>query len=130
MGEIRLNNAQWEFISKYIREQDMGRPRSRDKECFEAILYVLKTGCQWALLPSCYPPKSTVHRRYKLWKKQGLFRTLFRRTRTKEPQTFLTHMDATIKIAKREQQNFESGKIQDHQNNSHLQQQSNTVLVG
>jgi hypothetical protein len=48
----------------------MGRPITRDKECFEAILYVLKTGCQWELLPECYPPKSTVHDRFLLWKKQ------------------------------------------------------------
>jgi transposase len=46
MGVVKLNLKQWEFIKEFIPEQHMGRPRSRDKECFEAILYVLKTGCQ------------------------------------------------------------------------------------
>ena len=46
MGVIRLIQEQWEFIEYYLPEQQMGRPRSRDKECFEAVLYKLKTGCQ------------------------------------------------------------------------------------
>ena len=47
MGVIRLSEEEWAFIKPYLPEPPMGRPRSRDKECFEAILYVLKTGCQW-----------------------------------------------------------------------------------
>jgi transposase len=45
MAVIRLTEAQWEFIQQFLPEQHMGRPRSRDKECFEEVLYVLKTGC-------------------------------------------------------------------------------------
>ena len=37
MAVIRLNEEQWEFIQRFIPEQHMGRPRSRDKECFEAM---------------------------------------------------------------------------------------------
>lgn len=101
MGVIRLNDAQWEFVSFYLPEQHMGRPRSRDKECFEAILYVLKTGCQWELLPCEYPPKSTVHRRFKVWQKAKVFQRIFRKTRCNNPAQTVVHIDATIKQAKR-----------------------------
>ena len=69
MGLIQLTEEQWTFVKAFLPIQHMGRPRSNDKECFEAILYKLITGCQWCYLPDGYPPKSTVHDRYLLWKK-------------------------------------------------------------
>jgi len=121
MAVIRLNNEQWTFIQEFLPEQHMERPRSRDKECFEAILYVLKTGCQWELLPGEYPPKSTVHRRYLIWKKARVFYRLFRKTRCKEPGQAVFHMDATIRLAKRGRQNLESREVQGQQNNGPVQ---------
>jgi transposase len=41
---------------------------------------MLKTGCHWELLPGEYSPKSTVHRRYLLWKKKKVFYRFFRKT--------------------------------------------------
>lgn len=118
MGVLRLSEEQWTFIQRFIPEQRMGRPRTRDKECFEAILYVLKTGCQWELLPECYPPKSTVHDRFLLWKKQRVFYRLFRKTSCTDPSETVAHIDSTIRIAKRGRQNFKSREIQIQQNNS------------
>ena len=111
MPEIRLNEEQWRFVQYYIPDQHMGRPRSRDKECFEAILYVLKTGCQWSMLPSCYPPRSTVHRRYLLWKKQKVFYRLFRKTRCNDPAQTVVHIDSTLRLVKRGTVCQQSGKI-------------------
>lgn len=36
-------------------------------DVFCAILYLLKTGCQWSMLPKDFPPKSTVHYHFKQW---------------------------------------------------------------
>jgi transposase len=116
MSVIRLNNEQWKFVERYLPDQHMGRPRSRDKECFEAVLYVLKTGCQWEMLPNEYPPKSTVHRRYLVWKKARVFYRLFRKTRCTDSSQAVVHIDSTIRLAKRGQANFKSRKIQDQQN--------------
>jgi len=121
MAVIRLNNEQWAFIEKFLPEQHMGRPRSRDRECFEAVLYVLKTGCQWELLPGEYPPKSTVHRRYLIWKKARVFYRLFRKTRCKDTEQAVFHIDATIRLAKRGRQHLESGEVQSLQNNGPVQ---------
>ena len=39
----------------------LGRPRTTDlRAVLDAIFYLLRTGCQWRLLPSCFPPRSTV----------------------------------------------------------------------
>ena len=41
------------------------------QECATAtrpILYLLKSGCQWDMLPSDFPKKSTVYYYFKLWK--------------------------------------------------------------
>ena len=44
------------------------RPRTVDVyEVFCALLYLLKSGCQWSMLPSEFPKKSTVHYYFKLW---------------------------------------------------------------
>lgn len=36
-----------------------------------AILYVVRTGCQWHFLPHDFPPKSTVWEYYSSWRKDG-----------------------------------------------------------
>ncbi len=44
-----------------------GRPREADlREVVNAILYILRTGCQWRYLPNDLPPKSTVWRYFDL----------------------------------------------------------------
>lgn len=43
-------------------------PRKVDLyEVFNAILYILKSGCQWSMLPNDFPPKSTVYYYFKKW---------------------------------------------------------------
>jgi putative transposase len=39
-------------------------------------LYVLRGGIAWRQLPSDLPPKSTVFRRFSLWRDTGLFETI------------------------------------------------------
>ncbi|WP_424337459.1 transposase [Lactiplantibacillus pentosus] len=44
------------------------RPRKYDLyEVFCAIIYVLKTGCQWRQVPSDFPEWHSVYNYYKLW---------------------------------------------------------------
>jgi putative transposase len=41
-----------------------------------AILYVLKTGCQWAKLPHDFPPYSTVFWYFRQWRQEGTWERL------------------------------------------------------
>ena len=43
---------------------------------FEAILYVLKNGCNWHDIPGDFPPSGTVYYYFKTWRDNGLLETL------------------------------------------------------
>jgi transposase len=75
----RVENSLWERLSKVIPvPQGSGRRPEKDKECFEGIIFIMRTGCQWKELPNEYPPKSTVHDRLQSWREIGLFKDLWR----------------------------------------------------
>lgn len=51
-----------------------GRPRADNRRCFDAILFVLKTGCQWnALNATGICASSTAHDRFQEWGEAGVF---------------------------------------------------------
>src|SRR6185437_13643189 len=54
-----------------------GRPRMNDRQAFEAILYVLRTGIQWNALPRELGASSTIHDRFQEWEQKGLFKALW-----------------------------------------------------
>src|ERR1700730_13081115 len=55
-----------------------GKPPTTDRVCMEAILFVLRTGCQWkALNATRFCPSSTAHDRFQRWVKQGVFQALW-----------------------------------------------------
>ena len=41
-----------------------------------AIMYILKTGCQWRMLPKDFPPHNTVFYYFNKWKLEGVFEEL------------------------------------------------------
>lgn len=50
-----------------------GRKPTPFRLVFDAIVYVLRTGCQWHALPRHeYAPASTIHGVYSRWVKAGL----------------------------------------------------------
>jgi putative transposase len=55
-----------------------GKPPTPDRVCMEAILFVLRTGCQWkALNATRFCPSSTAHDRFQRWLKEGVFQALW-----------------------------------------------------
>ena len=49
-----------------------GRPRQYAlRRVVDAILYVVKTGCQWRQLPSDFPPWKSVHEDFRRWRRLG-----------------------------------------------------------
>lgn len=45
------------------------KPRTVDLYAiFNAVLYILKSGCQWRMLPSEYPNWKTVHTYFTIWR--------------------------------------------------------------
>ena len=68
-----LTDDQWALIEPHLpAEADFGRPRKAAmRDVVDAILYILRTGCQWRYLPIDFPPKSTVWRYFDRWRRDG-----------------------------------------------------------
>jgi transposase len=84
-----LSDAEWELLKPLIYPADARRGRGRQRHphsaraCLDAIRYVLKTGCQWSMLPKEFAPRSTVHDALSGWTEQGLWPRLNEALRTK-----------------------------------------------
>lgn len=51
-----------------------GRKRSTDvRAVINAIFYLLRTGCQWRMLPKDFPPWGTVHYYFRCWRIAGVW---------------------------------------------------------
>jgi putative transposase len=56
-----------------------GRPRSIDvRAVVNAIFYLLRTGCQWCLLPREFPPWPTMYYYFRRWEQESVWLTLLR----------------------------------------------------
>jgi len=63
----------------YKRKAGGGRKRKSPRLVFEAIVYVLRTGCQWKALPKeKFGSASSVHQYFLDWEKEGFFEALWR----------------------------------------------------
>ena len=69
-----VSDSEWALIAPLIPAQGrMGRPRTADlRRVFDAIQYMLASGCQWRLIPPCYPPFSTVQNYFYAWSREGV----------------------------------------------------------
>jgi transposase len=69
----------WEIVQPLLpparrRPQGGGTANIDDEAVFAAIVYVLVSGCAWRHLPPCFPAsKSTVHRRFLIWSRAGVW---------------------------------------------------------
>jgi transposase len=55
----------------------IGRPVVPYRKVMDGIAYVLRTGCQWKMLPREYGSGSTCHRRFQQWVRLGIFKKLW-----------------------------------------------------
>ena len=80
-----LTDEQWALLKPHIPAAPLGgRPRKTDmRDVVDAILYILRTGCQWRYLPGDLPPKSTVWRYFDRWRGDGTLDAIHDRLRTK-----------------------------------------------
>ena len=73
-----LTNAEWAVLEPLLPPAShVGRPRKWPlRRIVEALLYLLRGGLPWRMLPPCFPPVSTVRRWFYLWRDDGLWLTL------------------------------------------------------
>ena len=68
-------DAEWAIIGPLLPPPSrVGRPRTANlRDVMNGILFVLRSGCQWRMLPRDCPPRSTVQRYFYQWRDQGVF---------------------------------------------------------
>lgn len=63
-----LTDAQWQLLEKLLpKPKRRGRPRTPLRQIVNALLYVVKSGCHWRLLPQTFPPWQTVYHIFRQW---------------------------------------------------------------
>ncbi len=83
-----LTNSAWELIAPLLPgAQPGGRPRTTNvRAVLNAIFYLLRTGCQWRLLPREFPVWGTVYHYFRSWKNAGVWtclqKAIYERVRT------------------------------------------------
>jgi putative transposase len=75
-----LTDEQWQLLRPLLpkgRTGKPGRPREVDRrDLVDAILYIVRTGCQWRQLPHDFPPWGTVASQFYRWRTSGLWERL------------------------------------------------------
>jgi putative transposase len=78
-----LSDAEWKYIEPHVpTPKGHGRPRIHSlREILDAIFYVLRSGCQWRLLPHDFPRWPTVYHYFRQWRIDGTWERMNRAIR-------------------------------------------------
>lgn len=72
-----LSDEEWSLVEPIIQEGVYRNSGSKGKysrkEMLNAILYVLRTGCQWTDLPHDFPPWKSVYSQFLRWRDREVF---------------------------------------------------------
>ena len=73
-----LTDGQWKLIKPLLPgAKHGGRPRTVDiRTIINGILYLVRTGCQWRMLPVTFGPWSTVYDYFRKYRKSGLWQQI------------------------------------------------------
>jgi putative transposase len=87
-----LSDSQWQVIEAFVL--DKRKRKYSYRALLNAIFYLVKTGCQWRMLPHDYPRWQTVYFYFSRWKRNGTLEQMqqalvekerFKRGRNTEP---------------------------------------------
>jgi putative transposase len=78
-----LSDAEWNYIQPHLPSPKRhGRPRTHAlREILNAVFYVLKSGCQWRLLPNDFPRWPNVYHYFRTWRIDGTWERINRAIR-------------------------------------------------
>lgn len=80
--ETNLTDDQWAVLQPLLpNPSKRGRPPTDRRWVIDAILYIVKGGIPWRLLPAGFPPWKTVHSIFRKWSKDHTWENLNDRLR-------------------------------------------------
>ena len=98
-----LSDEEWTYLKNHLPASKLpSKMRAHAlREIFDAIFYVLKSGCPWRLLPGDFPPWQTVFYHFRRFRLSGLWHLVFavlramqRKRNGKDPNPFAAIMDS------------------------------------
>ena len=78
MNKVRLKDSEWAKIQAYLRTREdvkIGNVRGC-RRFIEGVLWVLRSGAQWRLLPKEYGKWNSVYRRFARWCENGIWEAM------------------------------------------------------
>ena len=78
--KVKLTDSEWRKILPVLKScaPEIRLGAGRDARRFlEAVLWILRSGAQWRLLPKEYGNWNTVYKRFSRWSDAGVFEKLF-----------------------------------------------------
>ncbi len=95
-----LTDAQWALLEPLIPQPSLdGRPAEIERrEIVNAILYVLRSGCAWRLLPHDLPAWGTVYSYFRRWRNEGVWEQILGALRLEVRQKQGRHPEPTAAI--------------------------------
>jgi transposase len=79
-----VSDEEWAFVAPYLALLREDAPqRTHDlREVFDALRWIVRTGAQWRMLPTNFPPWAAVYQQTQRWLAAGVFEALVHDLRT------------------------------------------------
>lgn len=94
-----LTDGQWQIIRRLLPPRSRrGRPPICRRRVIDSILYVVRSGCQWRMLPLDFPNWNTVYGIFWKWRREGVWQRIHDRLREKVRQACGKKSTPTVAI--------------------------------
>jgi putative transposase len=128
-----LTDKEWEIVEVLVPSAKSGgrSPDTDIRKVIDGIFYLVRTGCQWRMLPKDFPPWQTVYGYFRIWKKDGTWTSIHDELRAecrhqegKEEQATAAIIDSqSVKCSeesKKEDKGYDGGKKNKWKKTSHF----------
>ncbi len=81
MSSVTLTDVQWNSLYAVLQTLPglyVGQ-EAKVRRFVEAVLWILRSGSQWRLLPEAYGPWNSIYKRFARWGERGVWEALLRR---------------------------------------------------
>ncbi|MDE6454948.1 MAG: IS5 family transposase [Dysosmobacter sp.] len=81
MKRYELIKEHWNGVKQMLPPQRIGKqggPRKDDRNMFNGMLWIARSGAQWRELPEVHGPWQSVYARFAKWRDDGTLEAIFR----------------------------------------------------
>lgn len=91
-----IKESNWKQIFEFLRSVKGVHSKNEGgiRMFMEAVWYVVRSGCQWQLLPGVYGNYRSIHKRFKRWCEKGIVEKLFKHMQDPDLEIYI--IDGTI----------------------------------